>query len=97
MSTNVFTMKDYYLFTFISTSHALKAERVLKEADAEFIMIPTLREISSSCGLSVKLAPEKRDEYQLILRDNNVAVEEIYQVQKQDARNVIRKVDADLG
>jgi len=92
MSTNVFSIKNYYLFTFISTSHALKGEKVLKEYGADFVMIPTLREISSSCGLSIKIAPENLDEYSRVLKNNNISVEELYQVQKQDGKNIISKM-----
>lgn len=94
MSTNVFSIKDYYLFTFISTSHALKGEKVLKEYGADFVMIPTLREISSSCGLSIKIAPENLEEYYQELKNNYVAVEELFQVQKQDGKNIISKIKA---
>lgn len=92
MSTNVFSIKNYYLFTFVSTSHALKGEKVLKEYGADFVMIPTLREISSSCGLSIKIAPEYLDEYFQVLKNSNIAVEELYQVQKQDGKNIISKM-----
>lgn len=95
MSTTVFSLKDYILFTFVSTSQALKAERVMKNYGADFVMIPTLREISSSCGLSVKIAPDMRDEYRRVLQENNVTVEEIYQVEKQGSQNLIQKVETE--
>lgn len=95
MSKNVFSIKDYFLFTFVSTSHALKGEKVLKKYGADFVMIPTLREISSSCGLSIKIAPEKLDEYFQLLKNNNVAVEDLFQVQKQDGKNKITKIKTD--
>lgn len=91
MSTNVFSIKEYLLFTFISTSHALKAEKILKNHGAEFIMIPTLREISSSCGLSIKINPDNLEEYRAVLHDNNVTVEQTYHVKKTDGKNLIDK------
>lgn len=94
MSTNVFSIKDFFLFTFVSTSHALKAESILKNYSAEFIIIPTLREISSSCGLSIKFAPNNLEEYQSELQRNNVAVEGIYHVKKIEGKHVIDKVEA---
>lgn len=92
MSNNIFSIKEFYLFTFVSTSHALKAEKILKKQSTEFIMIPTLREISSSCGLSIKIAPEYLEEYRAVLHDNNVTVEQIYHVQNNDGKNLIVKV-----
>jgi len=94
MSTNVFSMKEFFLFTFVSTSQALKAERILKKYGTEFIMIPTLREISSSCGLSVKIAPDKMEEYQSVLQRNDVVAEGIYHVQKIEGKHVIDKLEA---
>ena len=63
MNKHLFKAPQYCLITFATTSYALKAERILKAAEADFIMIPTLREISSSCGLSIKFLPEQLDEY----------------------------------
>ncbi len=94
MSTNVFSITEFFLFTFISTSNALKAEKILKNYCAEFIMIPTLREISSSCGLSIKIAPHNLEEYQAVLQSSNVTVEEIYHVNKIEGKHVIDKLES---
>lgn len=71
---------DYYLFTFVSTAHALKAERLLKLAELEHLMMPTPREISTSCGLSIKLFPADRERYQQLLEEQQVVMEQIYHV-----------------
>lgn len=63
MDNQLMKASQYCLFTFATTSYALKAERVLKEIDAEFMVVPTLREISSSCGLAVKFFPDRLEEY----------------------------------
>lgn len=82
----------YCLFTFATTSYALKAERVLKSVNAEFMVIPTLREISSSCGLAVKFLPDKFDLYASELADNQVAVESAYRVKKNGNRNLVEEI-----
>lgn len=48
--------ETYLLFTFDSTHAAMAASRVLKPLGA--VMMPTLREISVSCGISLRLRPE---------------------------------------
>lgn len=54
-------MKEtYLLFTFDSTHAAMAASRALKPLGA--VMMPTLREISVSCGISLRLRPEDREE-----------------------------------
>jgi hypothetical protein len=84
---------QYCVFTFATTSYALKAERVLKAAEAEFMIIPTLREISSSCGLSVKFLPDKLEKYASELKDKQVNIESAYRVQRSGQRNTIEKLD----
>lgn len=55
MEKELVLLNNYGLFTFNTTSQALKAEKIFKERNEEILVIPTLREISASCGLSVKV------------------------------------------
>ena len=50
-------MEEYYLFTFDSTHYAIHAQKLLK--DLEPVIMPTLREISASCGISLKVQPNR--------------------------------------
>lgn len=50
-------MMTYYLITFESTHLAIRTERLLKERFA-VTMIPTPRDLSASCGLSLMLETE---------------------------------------
>jgi len=93
MATDLFYIDDYYVFTFAATAHALKAEKVLKNMNADFLVIPTLREISTSCGLSVKLSPVNLNLYKESLLENQVNIEGIYHVRKEGKKNHITKID----
>lgn len=75
------SIKKYCVITFSSTSHALKAEKIMKENEREFIIIPTLREISSSCGLSLKFKPENLELFYAELMKKNIAIDEVYEVE----------------
>lgn len=55
-------MKEYFLFTFDSTHYAIKAQKLLH--DLKVITMPTLREISASCGISLKVQPQQIQEAQ---------------------------------
>ena len=44
---------SFYVLSFDSTSHAIQSEKRIKES-FEIVTIPTPREISGSCGLSIK-------------------------------------------
>ncbi len=86
MKKSLFKLQDYGVFTFKSTSQALKAERVLKNASAEFLMMPTPRQISTSCGLAVKAAPEHLRFYQEILVNNQIEIEGAFQLTTIDGK-----------
>lgn len=89
---NIITITNFYLFTFNTTTNALKAEKVLKNNNAEFTIIPTLREISTSCGLSIKVRPEKFSEIKELLNDNKVPLANIYKVEKKGKDYLIQEI-----
>jgi hypothetical protein len=91
MDNNLMNENDFYLFTFASTSNALKAENILKQQAFDFIMIPTLREISSSCGLSVKVWPADVEKCRQILIDNRIKAEKYYHVIKENKKYLINE------
>lgn len=92
MNRTLFNLKEYGVFTFISTSQALKAERVLKQASIDFLMMPTPREISTSCGLAVKVASEDLNKSSEVLRQNRVQVDGAYQVSQLQGKTRTEKV-----
>lgn len=47
-------MDSYCLLTFQSTHQFMVAEKILKD-QFEMTIIPTLREISTGCGIAIKL------------------------------------------
>ncbi len=48
----------YLVALFKSVSHALHAERVLKEANVPHKIIPVPRTMSSDCGVCIRFLPE---------------------------------------
>ncbi len=48
---------DYYLITFSNTHAAIAAQKHL-EGKLAFSTMPTLREISNSCGISLKIVSD---------------------------------------
>ena len=53
-------MEEYYLYTFESTHAAIATDKLLKPVGS--IVMPVPRFISSSCGISVRIAPDKHQE-----------------------------------
>ena len=56
-------MDKYYLLTFDSTHNAMEFENILKD-ECSIIVMPTLREITTGCGISIKI---KEQEYKKAL------------------------------
>lgn len=86
-------LDDYSLMTFSGTAHALKAEKLLKTAEFDFMVIPTLREISSSCGLSVKLRPENVEAGLDILIAGGVGIDGVYHVKREGKQNHVSRIE----
>ena len=46
----------YSVILFHSTSHAIRAEKVLQKAGLQSKMIPVPRQLSSDCGVCIRVA-----------------------------------------
>lgn len=57
----------YFLFTFSSTKNSLIASSLLNELCTN---MPILREISSNCGVALKVSPENKDNAISIISSN---------------------------
>jgi hypothetical protein len=69
-------MNEYYLLTFESTHAAISTEKLLKPAEVTIMPVP--RFISASCGISIRIKPEKREEAESIFRESSKLSPEEY-------------------
>ncbi|MBQ0017845.1 MAG: DUF3343 domain-containing protein [Clostridiales bacterium] len=53
-------MEEYYLLTFSSTHCAIAADNILKQLGCTIMPVP--RFISASCGISIRIKPEQREQ-----------------------------------
>jgi len=51
----------YIIFVFDSTHRALKADKLLTINGLKFDVIPTPKEITSDCGISIRINPDLTD------------------------------------
>ncbi|NLF46350.1 MAG: DUF3343 domain-containing protein [Syntrophomonadaceae bacterium] len=93
MAQDLINLKEYGVITFHSTSHALKAEKTLKKKQREIMVVPTLREISSSCGLSLKFRPQLLPAIYGDLLADQIPMDGIYSVEMQGRKNQVRKIE----
>lgn len=71
-------LEKFAVITFYSTHFALKSEKILQNLNYDFKLIPIPREISSNCGLAVKIKTQEKDEIEDILKNHNVEIENIH-------------------
>lgn len=63
---------------FHSIHRVMKAEKVLKLAGADILLIPVPRQLTSDCGLAIRYAPEERGRVEEILEREKLLPSEVY-------------------
>ncbi len=77
---------EYLILTFPSVHTAMQAEKLLDGREIPIKTIPTPREISSSCGLSIRTGPEFMDEI-LECKREGMKVDHIWKYRKEHKRS----------
>lgn len=86
-------LNDYCVITFNTTSQALKSEKILKEEERSFVIMPTPREISTSCGLALKMKPDDTAQSLAILRSGEIDVAGVYRLVKNGTAKEVTPLD----
>lgn len=82
--------QEFYVISFESTHHAIQTEgRLKKEFSIE--TIPTPREISASCGLSIKFSLETFSEVMKALGADQEKVS-VFKIKKRGKNKTVTKV-----
>lgn len=74
------TENAYALILVYSTSHALRAEKILEQAGIDCKLIPVPRRISSDCGICVRVRQSDEDRAAYLLESSGLEVAGIHQV-----------------
>lgn len=72
----------YYVIAFDSTHYAIQGEKELKNKGIDIKIIPTPREITASCGLSIRFKPEALNDVKNILQEALLSIKGIYEIVK---------------
>ncbi|MGD9637550.1 MAG: DUF3343 domain-containing protein [Alphaproteobacteria bacterium] len=78
---------QYLIITFESNYLALKAEKELKQKQIKVEFIPVPREISSACGVCIKLQSKDTEQFDL----DEKLYESVWQVTEETQPNSKRK------
>jgi len=68
-----------YIAIFHSIHRVLKAEKLLKQAGVDFLLIPVPRQLTSDCGLALRFSPGARMSLMDVLSEADLPPAEMYQ------------------
>lgn len=74
------TETRYAVILVYSTSHALRAERILQGVDIVCKLIPVPRQISSDCGICVRVQESDAEQAMAALKAARVGTEGMYTI-----------------
>ena len=88
-------MEGYWLFAFDSPHAAISAQRLLSSCGA--VVMPTLRSITASCGMSLRLRDEAIAKAKEILKASSIdpALYRLYRVEQEgkEARCMLTEME----
>jgi len=71
---------EFSVVLFHSASHAIRAEKVLRQAGYEIKMIPTPRQLSSDCGMALRCDRTLEGQIAATLKESNVPLMGIFAI-----------------
>lgn len=83
----------YYVIAFDSTHHAIKGEKILKDMKLEIRTIPTPREITASCGLSIKFSADNLSQVRHVIKNNELSIKGIYEIIIEESGRATQKIN----
>lgn len=87
-------MKEMYIVSFNSTHHAIRTDKLIGENNIKAVTLPTPREITASCGISIRFNYEDIDKIKNILTENNIEYRGIYKIKKlEDGLKEVKQID----
>jgi len=69
---------DDLVAIFHSIHRVMKAEKLLKQARVDILLIPVPRRLSSDCGLAIRYPAVSREEVEAVLEREKLLPEELY-------------------
>ncbi len=70
-----------YVITFDSTHSAMEAEKRLIKTGAKVHVIPTPRQITANCGLSIKISGISQEDLESLLEELKIEKKALYRME----------------
>ncbi|HUW15347.1 MAG TPA: DUF3343 domain-containing protein [Anaerolineae bacterium] len=74
------TSGEYAVILVHSTSHALRAERILQEAGIAMKLIPVPRHLSSDCGVCIRVERVVREDARQMLESAGMEISAVHDI-----------------
>jgi hypothetical protein len=71
---------SYAVVLVYSTSHAIRVEKLLKDRKVESKLIPVPRQISSDCGVCVRIARDEIEAARAVILAAKIEIQDIIDV-----------------
>ncbi len=81
-----------FVVVFESTHFALGAEKILQEKGYSYDIIPTPREITASCGLSIRFDQHLLEEMKNLVSLKEISIKGIFQLLKLDGEKKVQRI-----
>jgi len=72
--------EEYTVILLYATSHAIRAEKILKQAGIPPKMIPVPRHLSSSCGVCIRIERSDREAAHQALQRAGMEIEGVHDI-----------------
>ncbi|MFP3896663.1 MAG: DUF3343 domain-containing protein [Anaerolineales bacterium] len=72
--------KRYVVILVYSTSHAIRAEKVLHRAEVASKLIPVPRNLSSNCGVCLRIDPSDVEAAEEALEEAGIEIEGMHDI-----------------
>ncbi|WP_455543720.1 DUF3343 domain-containing protein [Intestinibacter sp.] len=86
-------MNEMYIISFNSTHQAIKCDKIFGKNEMDYAVLPTPREITQSCGISIKFSIENIDNVKEIIDENQIEYKGMYKIFKQDGKKQVEEIN----
>lgn len=86
-------MDENIIISFDSANYAMQTEAVLKSEGIPLQMMPTPREITLSCGLSIKISVDNLNKIYQLVDEEKIKIKALYKLYWEDNKRVISKLE----
>ncbi|MDR2940235.1 MAG: DUF3343 domain-containing protein [Clostridiales bacterium] len=85
-------MEEYFIAVFATAHLAIHSEKIIKTKFPSAKLIPLPSEISSGCGLCLKIMPESLDGVILEFKENNISFDGLYKIIKKGYSKILEPI-----